>query len=394
MPATTVVYGGPHPTAVPEDALERSMADYVVRGEGEVVFHNLLNSSDPQTVKGIVYRDNGRIVHNPPQALIDNLDSIPFPARDLIDMTKYPGYYVTKKRPESDIMSSRGCPYNCVFCSNPVWKLSKPWIRVRTPSNVADEIELLKRQFGVREYYDQCDEFNASKDWAMAMCDELIGRKLDAAWKVQVRVDNLNEALVAKMAQAGCWLVFIGIESGNQETLEGIKKHVTLEQVREAARMFKKYGIKVFGLFMAFNAWEDDGRLMYEDMAKTTNTLDFAGKLVDDGLLDYLTWSLTTPYPGSELYDIAMRHNLISEDMRGQWDKIEPIWNFTMQLPTVSEDDWRTIKSRGARLQARCVLRGGRLNVSTAKLIMQRGMSMVALDAERFKKNLIKGRHE
>ena len=116
--------------------------------------------------------------------------------------------------------------------------------------------------------------------------------------------------------------------------------------------------------------------------------------LVDEGLLDYLTWSLTTPYPGSELYEIAARHNLISEEYRGQWDKIEPIWNFTMQLSGVSDEDWRTIKSRGARLQARCVLRGGRLNISTAKLIMQRGMSMIALDTERFKKNLIKGRRK
>ena len=390
LPQTTVVYGGAHATATPEDALLRSKVDYVVMGEGEVTFYNLVSGSEPRLVRGIAYRDGEKVIKNTAQPLIQAIDEIPIPARDLIDMSKYPGYYITKRRPETHIISSRGCPYNCVFCSNPVWKLQKPWLRLRSPQGVIDELEMLARNYGIREYYDQCDEFNASKKWATAVCQELVLRDLNLAWKVQVRVDNLDEALVAKMAEAGCWLVFIGIESGNQETLDGIRKKVTLEQVREACRLFQKYGIKVFGLFMAFNVWEDNGELAYEDMAKTKKTLQFAENLIDEGLLNYLTWSLTTPYPGSELYDIALRHKLISEDMIGQWERIEPIWSFNMQLPTVSEEDWMAVKSYGARIQAKCVVRGGLFNRATIKLILQRGVSMILLDLERLLKRFLR----
>ena len=388
LPETTVVCGGPHSTALPEDVLSRCQADYVVKGEGEVIFYNLVSSSDPKSVPGIAYRDGDRIIETPPEPLISNLDEIPFPARDLIDMKKYPGYYVTKKRPDTDIMSTRGCPFNCTFCSNPVWKHQKPWMRSRSPENVVKEIEMLVRDYGIREYFDQCDEFNASKKWATSVCDELIARKLDVIWKVQVRVDTLDENLVAKMAKAGCWLAFIGIESGNQETLEGIKKHVTLEQVREACRLFHKYGIKVFGLFMAFNVWEEEGQLVYEDVEKTRQTLKFAESLVKEGLMQYLTWSLATPYPASELYDIALRHQLLSDDILGQWDKIEPIWDFTMNLPTVSESDWKAVKSRGARLQAKCIIKNRQFNRSNLRLMSERGLNMVRLELERYAKRL------
>jgi len=390
LPKTMIVCGGPHPTAMPEDVLLRSITDYVVRGEGETAFYNLISNNEPKLVQGVAYRDGERVIKTPVEPLITAIDEIPFPARDLIDMRKYPGYYITKRNPETDIISSRGCPYNCVFCSNPVWKLQKPWLRLRSPQNIVNELEALVKDYGIREYYDQCDEFNASKKWAISVCEELISRRLDITWKVQVRVDHLDEGLVSKMAEAGCWLVFIGIESGNQETLDGIRKRVTLEQVYEACRLFQKYGIKIFGLFMAFNVWEDSGQLMYEDLAKTTKTLNFAEKLVDEGLLNYLTWSLTTPYPASELYDIALRHKLIAQDLVGQWDKIEPIWNFTMRLPTVSEEDWMAIKSHGARLQAKCIIRGRRFNFSTMKLILQRGFSMIFLDLERLLKRFFK----
>jgi radical SAM superfamily enzyme YgiQ (UPF0313 family) len=388
LPETVVVCGGPHATAMPEDVLTRSKADYVIRGEGEATFYRLISSDEPESVGGIAFRDGERVVETPPEPLIESLDDIPFPARDLLDMKKYPGYYVTKKRPDTDIISTRGCPFNCTFCSNPVWKLQKPWWRMRSPQNVVDEVEMLVKDYGIKEYFDQCDEFNASKKWALDVCEELIARNLEVIWKVQVRVDTLDEELVAKMAEAGCWLVFIGIESGNEETLKGIRKHVTLNQVREACRLFRKHGIKVFGLFMAFNVWEEEGRLVYEDAEKTRETLRFAEALIKEGLLQYLTWSLATPYPFSELYDVAIRHGLIPEDLVGKWDEIEPIWNFTMKLPTVSEEDWKSVKSRGARLQARCIIKNRQFNASNMRLMTERGVNMMRLELERFARRL------
>jgi len=118
----------------------------------------------------------------------------------------------------------------------------------------------------------------------MAICEEIKRRKLGISWKTQVRAHPLPEELIKAMADAGCWYVHLGIESGNPEVLKGVKKHITLEQITDACKKLKKYGIKVHGLFMLFNVWQEDGELKFEDVDMTRNTLSFAEKLVDGKL--------------------------------------------------------------------------------------------------------------
>lgn len=256
------------------------------------------------------------------------------------------------------MMISRGCPADCTFCANFHWKLSKPFLRVRSPKNVVDEMEHLCRQ-GYREVQDMSDEFNNHPRNAIAICREIIDRGLDITWKTCLRAHPLPEELVQVMAQSGCWLVNLGIESSNAETLRGIKKLVTLEQVEKACKLLKEYGIKVQGLFMLFNVWEQDGELQYESVEMTKNTLRFAKRLIDQGLLDYIGWSITTPYPGSELYEIACRYSLIKEGLVENWDAWISNDPFVMQLPGVTQAEMTALKRQGSLLRAKCILRSG-----------------------------------
>ncbi len=149
-----VVNGGPHPTIMPEESFQRSKADVVVIGEGEETFLEILqrieNREAIDCISGTAVLCDGKFKPNPHRPLIKNLDDIPFPARDLLDITKYPGYLYKKYRVDTDIISARGCPFNCTYCSNPVWKLQKPWYRVRSPKNVVDEMEFIVAEYGIR----------------------------------------------------------------------------------------------------------------------------------------------------------------------------------------------------------------------------------------------------
>jgi len=361
-----IVTGGPHSTIYPAESLIGSRADIVVMGEGEISFSELVNrlskNSNYYDLEGIAYKKNDWVQINKPRPLIKDLDSTPFPARDLLDIRKYPGYHYKKTSWDTSYISGRGCPYNCVYCSNPVWKFCKPWMRLRSPRNIADEIEYLKTEYGVREFYDQTDAFNGSASWAKKVCDEFIKRGLRVYWKVQMTVKNIDEELAQKMFQAGCWLGLIGIETGNDAVAKGINKRTSRENAEKSLSILKKYGMKTFALLMAFNVWEENGVLKYENLRDTLNTLNFAKQLVKGKKIDIISWSLTTPYPGSQLYEIAKRHQLIPEDSEGRWELWDSSENFVMRLPGISEKDWHLVKRKGKMLQAKLLLTSGTFN--------------------------------
>jgi hypothetical protein len=154
-------------------------------------------------INEVVERLDGQLVVNPMRPLIQDLDSIPFPARDLIDIRSYPGYYYKKARRDTAIISSRGCPHKCVFCSNPVWKEARPYYRLRSPKNVVDEVEALKRDYGIVEFFDQTDIFNGSPRWAKAVCDEFARRKLGVWLKAQMNAHPIDDELASKVKVAG-----------------------------------------------------------------------------------------------------------------------------------------------------------------------------------------------
>lgn len=377
-----VVAGGAHPTIVPEDLFENTKVDVVVVGEGEETFFEILekidgSEEDLNSIVGTVVLQNGNIKRNPIRTFIENLDEIPFPARDLLDIRKYPGYMYKRFDHDTDIISARGCPFDCVYCSNPIWKQQRPWYRLRSPKNVVDEMVHIMETYGIREFFDQTDEFNGSKKWAKAVCDEIISRNLDIAWKAQTRVDNVDEELAEKLVRSGFWMALFGLESANDRTLKGIRKKQTLEQMDNALNIMKKGKIKCFGLFMAFNVWEEDGKLCFEDKEDSLRTLAYLKKLLKEKKLHLFGWSMTTPYPGSELYRLAVKYNLIDKEYVGKWEYFDSGSNFLMKLPGVEEKDWLAVLNAGKRLQAKRLILSGNFNFSALPLYISKGISLI-----------------
>ncbi|MCK4948078.1 MAG: B12-binding domain-containing radical SAM protein [Candidatus Aureabacteria bacterium] len=389
LPSSIVVMGGAHATTLPEDTLKASGADIVIIGEGEKTFSRIVrlisqdkNLSEFANLPGICIKIDGKVRQNAPSKFITPLDKIPFPAWDLIDIAEYKGWYMSKQSPEATMFFSRGCPYNCTFCSNRVWKSSQPVVRFRSPQNIVDEMEYLKNSFSVKEIFDNSDEFNCNLEHSLAVCREIKKRNLGITWKTQLRVSPFTEELAKELAASGCWYVHLGVESGNQETLNGIKKKIDLKDVELTCKLLKKYNIKVMALFMLFNVWEENGKLCYEDVKMTKNTLDFAWKLVKNNLADYISWSIATPYPGSELYDIACKHNLLNPAFRDSWESWQKEGLFIMDLPGVSKTDRNIIKLKGEFLRMMCLLKRKYFKLKDLPFLAKRALHILRYSAK------------
>jgi len=387
LPKMTVVMGGPHTTALPLETLRHSHADLAVVGEGELAFYQIVQAINSGCSAQELYKLSGvwaierhgvkEIVHeNPATPFVSALDMLPFPAWDLIDFTRYKGWYLSKQSPEATIFSARGCPYWCTFCSNAVWKSSRPTLRMRSAKNVADEVEMLYRKYGIREFFDQADEFNNSLENALEICREIKKRNLGMTWKAQLRVKPFTEELARKMAEAGCWYVHLGIETGNQETIEGIGKKIDLKDVETTCALLKKYKIKVLGLFMLYNVWEEDGKLRFEDSEASLKTLAFAKDLFKKRLIDYISCSITAPYPGSKLFDIAIRHNLINPRLLTDWEAWQKEELFMITLPQINRPEQQMVKMKWESLRVRCLLRSWQFKLKDIPFLMKRALHL------------------
>lgn len=382
MPDVFVVMGGVHAASLPEDVFTKSKTDVVVTGEGELtlleIIEKLNRKESIYNVDGIAYKHNGKLVINKSKEFIQDLDTIPFPDYSFYDDLKiYKGWLFVKQKPDIGLFSGRGCPYSCVYCANKIWKSSRPFLRLRSPKNIVDEYEKLKKEFKIGEVFDLIDEFNVNIPWALAVCDELINRKLNVVWKVQLRADRMTDELAKKMAESGCWYVHIGAETGNQKTLDGIGKNVKLESVEESCKILKKYGFKIMTLFMIFNIWEKDGKLEYEGVKESLNTLNFAKRLSDKKLTDYISWGPTTPYPGSRLFEIAKKYDLILPGKLENWHEWNNTWDITAKLPDVTMQDYIKVKNKGVYLQILTTIRSGYTNLSEITTFIARGLRLL-----------------
>jgi len=386
-PDTKIVLGGPHPTALPEEAFERSFPDVVVIGEGEETFKELINyfkdgtesAKELKKIDGICIRDGDKILRTNARKFIQDLNSIPFPARELVNMERYAGYPVCKAGPSTSILTSRGCPFNCTFCSNNVWKTSRPYYRIRSVKNIVDELQELSQKRGFNEFFDLSDEFNTKLSHAKNILREVINRKLSINLKCQLRAKPMDEELAQLLKRAGVWYVHLGIESGNDETLRGIRKKVSLADVEKCCQILKRYDIKIWGLFMYFNVWEKDGQIFCEDYQKSMNTFNYAKKLYNKRLIDYFGGSITTPMPGSELWDIAVRHNLIKEECVSKWD----MWFYKRDLrlvsrvPGVPESSIFKLHQMTVRYTIRSMLLGRLVRLGNLRFNLLRGLYFI-----------------
>jgi radical SAM superfamily enzyme YgiQ (UPF0313 family) len=323
---TWTVLGGPHVTFKDEETLRNPNVDVVVRREGEITMlalaqQILRGKTDLEHVEGITYRKNGQIIRNPDRPLISNLDVLPTPARELfpLNMYKLPGTLIT----------SRGCPAKCIFCSANA--ISGGRYRIRSPSSVVNEITDMIKKFSFDKFFIADDTFTVFRERTEKICQML--QKLEISWFCESRVTAVNKELLECMAKAGCKIIQFGVESGSEEILKSIRKGITLEQAIKAVKWSIEAGIKPVCSFMVPHP---------EDTMETIReTKNFMEKLKAMGAL--VVVSLTTPFPGTYLHDHAeeMGLRIISEDY-DMYDMVTPVFatkNLTIEQIEKAFDD-------------------------------------------------------
>lgn len=294
---TTIVVGGPHPSALSEECLNGNKnIDFVIIGEGEKAFVELVRSLENQrkgldSIKGVSYRQNGKIINTGMSERIDNLDALPLPARHLFPIKKYrthPPY--GRKEPYLTLITSRGCPFHCTYCSKSVFGSR---YRAMTPQRVCDEIKFLIDNYKVREIHFYDDDFTMDMKRAEAISEEIVRQGMKICWSCTTRVDLVEEGLLYKMKKAGCWLISYGVESGNSEILKKAEKKYSLEEISKSFNLTKRTGIRTLAYFML--------GLPGETKETIEETIGFSLKLNPD----FVSWGITSLYPGSTLYQKA-----------------------------------------------------------------------------------------
>ncbi len=295
-----IILGGAHATLLSEETMAAiPEVDVIVRGEGERTVIDLMWALEHKLplddIQGISYRKDSEVVSNHARSITTNvdLDSLPFLAYHLLPWRKYkrhPPY--GRASPFATIITSRGCPYRCSFCSKDVFGYK---FRAQSPERVVEEIAYCKEKFGVKEiaFYD--DVFTLNKGRAYAIADGIMKSGLKIRWTCETRVNLVDKDLLRHMKQAGCYAIAYGIESASQEILNALHKDITLEQVEETVHTTQEAGMQTIGYFMIGSPWETPETI--------ANTIEFAKKLK----LDFAQFAITIPFPGTELYNSYLK---------------------------------------------------------------------------------------
>jgi anaerobic magnesium-protoporphyrin IX monomethyl ester cyclase len=309
-PKCQVVMGGPHVHIFARETLAMPEVDFAVKGEGEVAFSQLLSALEGFTsrekVFGLAYRDpaSGEIKDNPPAPPVEDLDSLPHPARELTPIHKYYSL-IAKHNPITTMFTSRGCPYRCLFCDRPTMGRR---FRSRSALNVVNEMEEC-RKMGIREFFIYDDTFNVNRKRVFEICGEIKRRKLNITFDIRARADRMDEEMLEELASAGCDRIHYGVESGNEEVLKILRKDLDLHQVRDVFKATRRHGMKTLAYFMIGNPGED------RDM--TLKTIQFAKDLDPD----FVHFSVLTPFPGTPIYTKALKEGRYDHDYWAEFAK-------------------------------------------------------------------------
>jgi len=320
-----IIFGGIHPTSAIEETISNKFVDYVVFGEGELTIVELLEELKGdrrlEKVNGLAFKKNGRIIINEKRELIKDIDSLPMPARHLFNMDYYAqrwnwprGYWLKT----ANMMSSRGCPFDCIFCASKVMFGKK--FRYRSVGNTVDEIEQLVKRYGFECISLSDDTFSINKERAIEICREIRRRKIKLKIRVQLRANTIWDELIHELKNTGCIHIDIGVESGSSRVLNIIKKGITVEQVKNSIAMIKKYKINCGVTFIIGTPDES-----LEDINLTR-------ELARELDADYTQFFIMTPYPGTPLYYYAKDNNLFAngsqfKDFRHAGLGLKPILN-------------------------------------------------------------------
>jgi anaerobic magnesium-protoporphyrin IX monomethyl ester cyclase len=319
-PRTFTVMGGPHVTFTDEETLRQCAGlDAVVRGEGEKTFEELLmavqSRASLSAVEGLTYRVNGDITRNPDRPRIQDLDALGFAGYHLLPMETY---HMGRGNLFACMITSRGCPYACSFCSSSNL-FGKKW-RFRSPEHVVAEMEYLKDRFGCREVEILDDTFTVSPQRADRICELLINKKWDLLWSASSRLGTLTLDMARKLKRAGCTTLYLGFESASQEVLDSLCKGVKLEEAFKTMEVVHKAGLRAIGSFIL--------GCPADTVETIKKTIRFARALAPR----YAQFTLLTPYPGTPLYGQALTSGLIADNDWTNYTIVDPI----LRHPSIS----------------------------------------------------------
>lgn len=308
LPKSVIIVGGPHAAAAPENILKDENIDAVAPGEGEITFLEFVNAVEKEesleNIAGLVLRKNGSFLMTHPRPFIEDLDSLPYPARDLIEMDKFFDYNVFGQndmrahRRYTTIFTSRACPYRCIYCHNIFGKK----FRARSANGVLKEMEMLYHQYGIREFHINDDCFNLDIERAMAVFEGILDRK----WKIHIafpngiRADKLPDKLLNLMKKAGVYKMNVGVESGSERIQKLIRKNLNLNELRDAVARADFRGIITHGFFMLGFPTETEEEMMQTINFACSSALTMAG------------FFFVNPYPNTELYRIGREMGRVS----------------------------------------------------------------------------------
>lgn len=316
FPKIRIVVGGPHITSNPDELLRYPEIDVAVIGEGELTLKELIEAlekgGDIDKVKGIAYRKNGQIFFTPLKGFISDLDILPFPARDLVPIQLYkPQPNDQRRLPKLSMISSRGCPYSCIFCDKNVFKNV---YRSFSPRYIVGEMSHLVREFKAKDIAFVDSTFTPSKNRVYEIIREIKNSNLDITWTCSIRADVMDKQLLKEMKDAGCWRVRLGIESGNDDLLKFIKKGITKHQVRRVLKWAYQLDLEPKAFFMI-------GHLA--DTKQTIEeTIDFACSLP----LKDITVQINTPLKNTSQYPLIEKYGKIITRDFSNYSFWEPVF--------------------------------------------------------------------
>jgi anaerobic magnesium-protoporphyrin IX monomethyl ester cyclase len=331
-----IMAGGHHVTLFKEKIFDKCF-DFLFVSEADISFAEFLKlyekNGDLTNVKGLLFRNKGEVVFTGNPGLTQDLDAIPFPARHLL---KYKLYKVGTLRGTlnyTSIMTTRGCPFECIYCSNSVYGRN---VRRRSMKNVIEEIELVVDRLGIRHFYFVEDVLTLSKKYSLSMCDEIDKRGLKITFEGSTRANLFDEELAERLSKSGLIRLSFGLESADPNVLKIIKKQVSLESYIKANKLTNKYGIETINSVML--------GLPGEDRASIEKTIAFLRKARD---IQHTTYGIAMPYPGTEFYEMAKRGEYGLKLHTDDFSKYQRYGSAVLSVGDLSPEDLIRLQKEG-----------------------------------------------
>lgn len=343
--------------------------DAGLMGEAEAVIGDLAAvleaGRSPATVPGILVRSGSGMARTGPPRLVEAVDDLPYPARDLMDNRLYT---LPSGRPLATIHVARGCPCSCIYCLTPV--LSGRRLRTRSVGGIIGEISECVERHGIRDYFFRADTFTLDREFVISLCQGILSANLKIRWVANSRADTLDRERLELMRKAGCWLVALGLESGSDESLRRMGKGTTAARGREAVAAIRAAGLKSLSFFMIGFPWETEADIL--------QTMDYALDLD----CDFAEVHIACPYPGTELYRMAAAAGLIREGAGGNYFSRPPAGTASLSRERLLE--LRALFLKRLYRRPKYVLRTllGVRNPREVLVYLRRGLGILRLKTE------------